>query len=222
MRTSPLLPPLLPLLPQAPAAAAGPFDWDNHGHHGRPEPGGIFKWASPYPADGTPPRGFSLACQAEATFHARRYTLGELRRPPPGGLLPYAEGIAATPGRAGYYPGAWGGNDAGGLGREVLVMEYRDVPAPVRGWVEEQQGRDWGDPRRWMFAVFERARVEEGGFVYDAAGAPPGETAVPVASDASVIPDEDKIVVFAAGAIYPILPLWVAEWSECEGGLCPN
>jgi hypothetical protein len=30
------------------------------------------------------------------------------------------------------------------------------------------------------------------------------------------VADKDKIVVFPAGAIYEILPLWVAQGSGCE------
>ena len=29
--------------------------------------------------------------------------------------------------------------------------------------------------------------------------------------------DKDKIILFAAGAIYETLPLWVAEAGECQG-----
>jgi hypothetical protein len=30
------------------------------------------------------------------------------------------------------------------------------------------------------------------------------------------VPDKDKIAVFPAGAMYEILPLWVAKGSGCE------
>jgi hypothetical protein len=33
------------------------------------------------------------------------------------------------------------------------------------------------------------------------------------------VADKDKIVVFAAGSIYEILPLWVSQGSGCESKL---
>lgn len=95
--------------------------------------------------------------------------------------------------------------------REILMMEYRDVPGPVRDWLDAQQAER--DPTKkkgksWLFSVYERPKRDAEG------------NAVPpkwVPAKGGDVPEEDKVLVFPAGAIYEILPLWVAEGNGCEG-----
>jgi hypothetical protein len=140
--------------------------------------------------------------------------------------------------------GSWDGVDHKGLDREVVVMEWRDVPEGVRGWIAEQQqegdestgnnGRRENE-KSWWFGVFEKPRTEGekvSGTVR--VGAPSVSTSrmseqggggegheekkkVEVGGEKREVKGEDdKIVVFPAGAAYEILPLWVAKGSGCE------
>lgn len=94
------------------------------------------------------------------------------------------------------YPGGWDGMDAHGYERELVKMEYRDVPVQVREWIENQEEAE--GPGKGLFGVFAKPGT--------------GETA-----SASV---EDKIVIFAPGALYETLPLWLVQDSGCEGMSC--
>ncbi|GAB1321082.1 hypothetical protein MFIFM68171_11292 [Madurella fahalii] len=202
-----------------------------------------FKWSRPFPDDGTDPGGFDVNCRAEGTFHGKLYKLKDLSENPPTGLSPWQDAIEIFL-RKREYMGSWDGVDHKGQDREVVMMEWVDVPGPVKHWIEEQQAdnRETND-NKWMFAVFEKPK-KEGDKVYTtvkpkvtaspaAAAAEPGqqqegqqeqvqtrmqEKPVQV-EDVPDIPDKDKIVVFPAGAIYEILPLWVSKGSKCERDL---
>ena len=90
-------------------------------------------------------------------------------------------------------------------------MKYSDVPIAVREWIEDNE-RTEDSALKGLFAVYNRA----------AEGARPKETVV-VAATPSPIPeserkaDEERVVIFAPGALYETLPLWVAEGSGCDG-----
>ncbi|KAF6825930.1 phenylacetaldoxime dehydratase [Colletotrichum musicola] len=151
-----------------------------------------FLWSDPFGAHPSPP-GFRARCEATATFRATQHVIREIHSPPPIGLAPWADAIRYFFGGR-PFPGGWNGVDPRGADREVVKMEYTDVPTPVREWITEQKKGE-GDSK-WLFGVYEKAR--DGGKV--------GGTAA----------EEDLVVLFAAGAVYEVLPLWVAGGSECE------
>lgn len=157
-----------------------------------------FKWQDPFDSHATPP-GFQTTCEATATFRATQHVLTDLHTPPPLGLQPWADAIKFFFGGR-PFPGAWEGVDALGVNREVIKMEYTDVPSAVKDWIEEQRKKPEGN--RFLFAVYDKPNAEGGKISRQAQR---GEGA-----------DENKIVLFAAGAIYEILPLWVAKTSGCE------
>lgn len=212
------------LLPFFTALARAAINWDVYEYGVVP----TFHWSNPIPSDGTDPGGFDVHCRATRTFHARLYKLKDLSESPPLGLAPWRRGIEDFLSRA-EYPGSWDGVDHKGLDREIVVMEWADVPTSVKQWLEEQQ-RDNVERRRWLFGVFEKPR-RDGESVR--VTATPRVTAASEASASSAVEgeaeqrggdteemekvsDEDKIMVFPAGAIYDILPLWVARGSGCD------
>jgi hypothetical protein len=85
-------------------------------------------------------------------------------------------------------------------------MNWLDVPVPVRKWVDAEEHHDRKEGMQgkwWMFGQFERpVTLRRHG---DSAGNGTG------------VQDGDKVLLFAPAAIYEMLPLWVAEGSECEG-----
>lgn len=76
-------------------------------------------------------------------------------------------------------------------------MEFKDVPVQVREWIAAQE--ESGGPGKGLFAVLDRNMEDE------------------KESEESTSKEEDKIVLFAPGAIYETLPLWLAQESGCEG-----
>lgn len=201
--SAPLLP--LALLLQA-VSAFQHLNWDLTEH-------GIqkgFKWHRPFPADGTDPGGFEVPCKHIVEFHAHQYRFSDIHKPFPDGLKAWAEVIEAIFEQK-YYPGGWDGADLRGKHRDLLMMEYKEIPEAVREWIKEQQKIDRHDDEkahlRERYAVFEKPKGEVLS-VWD--------TVAPTPSPGVVIKDEDKIVVFAPGALYDILPLWVAKGSPCE------
>lgn len=212
LRPAVLLPLALAQLFAAPALGA--INWDIYEHGVAPS----FKWSRPFPDDGTDPTNFHVNCRHAARFHARMYKLSDLADAPPAGLAPWRDAIEGFL-RNREYAGSWDGVDHKGLDRELVVMEWTDVPAEVRAWIEEQQ-RDVGgtNEERWLFGVFAKPK-EEGETVLGTVR--PRATAVPEGQEGDgekmpEVADKDKIVVFPAGAIYEILPLWVAKGSGCE------
>ncbi|KXX81382.1 hypothetical protein MMYC01_201265 [Madurella mycetomatis] len=190
-----------------------------------------FKWTRPFPDDGTDPGGFDVNCRAQGTFHGKLYKLKDLPENPPAGLSPWQEAIDVFLKKRDYM-GSWDGVDHKGQDREVVMMEWVDVPVTVRHWIEEQQADDREtNENKWMFAVLEKPK-KEGDKIYGTVK--PKATASPAATateqgqggqqeqvQAQVenvpdIPDKDKIVVFSAAAVYEILPLWVSKGSKCE------
>ncbi|KAL2155675.1 hypothetical protein VTH82DRAFT_417 [Thermothelomyces myriococcoides] len=244
---------LLPLLPLAlPQLAQAKINWDIFEYGVVPS----FKWSRPFPDDGTDPMGFTVHCRHSKTFHAKMYKLKDLSEEPPTGLAPWKVGIEDFL-RKRDYVGSWDGVDHKGQDREIVVMEWVDVPWEVKGWIEEQQ-RDPNqtNEKKWLFGVFEKPR-SPGEKVFRTAPLKPlptGSTSSDqqqqdrkqdqqnqqqqgkqqeqqqgqqqgqeqkreAAQNERDIPDEEKILVFPAGAIYEILPLWVAGGSGCERDL---
>lgn len=139
---------------------------------------------------------FDPACEASRTFSASEFQLHDLSEPEPKGLLPFRERLLAIFGQRNY-PGGWDGMDAHGYERNLLKMEYKDVPVQVREWIATQE--ESAGPGKGLFAVLDKSGKGE------------------KEDEASTLKDEDKTVLFAPGAIYETLPLWLAQDSECEG-----
>jgi hypothetical protein len=180
-----------------------------------------FKWIRSFPDDGTDPGGFHVHCKASANFKAKMYRLSDLPADPPQGLAPWHDGIEDFLGHIDYM-GSWDGVDHKGQDREIVVMEWVDVPEPVRNWIEEQQLDEREEnKKKWYFGVFEKPK-KEGEKIH--ATVKPRPTGTPVAGQeqAPVVADKDKIVVFPGAAAYEILPLWVSKGSNCERGCPPS
>jgi len=165
-----------------------------------------FKWADPFGSSKI--RKFSPSCDAEQTFRAREYLLDDLSADPPLGLSPWADALKKIfKGRP--YPGSWDGWDPHGYDRNLLMMEYSEVPVAVREWIEEQERTD-GDGKG-LFAVYEKPKDSQHKIQnvvkFPTKGMTPALRPL----------DKKKVVLFAPGAVYDLLPLWVAEGSSCKG-----
>lgn len=145
---------------------------------------------------------FDAACENTRTFSASEFQLHDLSTPEPAGLEPYSEALKGIFGGR-PYPGGWNGIDAHGYERNLLKMEYKDVPLKVKQWIEDQEKTE--GPGKGLFAVFDKP--DKGEVVKRTAD---------LGKDPRLV-DEKRNVVFAPGAIYETLPLWVAEDSGCEG-----
>ncbi|KAI1487102.1 hypothetical protein F5X96DRAFT_681508 [Biscogniauxia mediterranea] len=181
---------------------------------------GPFPWTNPFNRTS----GFASACIAAANFSANEYLLDDLPVAPPKGLGPYAAGLKrAFDGRR--YPGSWEGYEPVGIDRKMLEMGYADVPARVREWWVAQEAasgkEEAEDADRPVVAVFRRARQiqPEGVWVKETATVEPPRTSNLAGEGREEQVDAEKVVIFAPGVLYPILPLWVAEGSECESTL---
>ncbi|KAK3316916.1 hypothetical protein B0H66DRAFT_583330 [Apodospora peruviana] len=168
---------------------------------GKPTKMENWKWTDPFT------KKFDAACSAEKSFPATEYLLDDLSEKAPKGLVQYREALKKVFADR-EYPGSWDGIDPHGYDRNLLMMEYSAVPVPVREWIEDQERQD-SAKGKGLFAVYEK---------------PVGETeprhTVQVAATPSPIPaalrplDEKRVVIFAPGALYETLPLWVAESAE--------
>ncbi|KAK0623925.1 hypothetical protein B0T14DRAFT_582950 [Immersiella caudata] len=178
-----------------------------------------FKWMRSFPDDGTDPGGFHVHCKAAGNFKAKVYRLSDLPADPPTGLAPWHDAIEDFLGKT-EYPGSWDGVDHKGQDREIVVMEWVDVPEPVKNWIEEQQADERPEnKKKWLFGVFEKPKTE-GEKIYSTAK--PRPTGIVGGQDGQQVPvvaDKDKIVVFPGAAAYEILPLWVSKGSSCERAL---
>jgi hypothetical protein len=164
-----------------------------------------FKWTDPFA--NRKYKRFTPKCSVKQTFQAFEYELRDMGEEPPKGLAAFGDGLKKVF-RSREYPGGWGGWDKHRDDRSILMMEYFDMPVKVREWIEEQE-RDDGEGKG-LFAVFNKPAV--GNKVYNTVTPPAPEKA------AGLRPlDKKKLVFFAPGAMYDILPLWVAADSGCEG-----
>ncbi|WDK20862.1 hypothetical protein CGRA01v4_12151 [Colletotrichum graminicola] len=167
-----------------------------------------FPWRDPFAATADGSSAYAAVCEASATFPAAQYTLHDLFDKPPTGLFNYADGLKAFfSGRE--YPGGWAGLDRHMYDRNVLLMEYADVPPRARAWIEAQERRD-GDGKG-LFAVFDKPASAEDKVMERVVVPPEGEGDVDRALDGA------RVAIFAPGALYHVLPLFVADGSECEG-----
>ncbi|KAL1836254.1 hypothetical protein VTJ49DRAFT_5385 [Mycothermus thermophilus] len=125
-----------------------------------------FRWSRPFPDDGSEPMGFHIKCRNTASFKAKMYKLKDLAEEPPTGLAPWKEGIERFMAQRDY-AGSWDGVDHKDQDREIIVMEWTDVPESVRQWIEQQQRGDGLVPEhKWLFGVFRKPK-EEGEKIYN-------------------------------------------------------
>ncbi|KAJ9132493.1 Glucarate dehydratase [Coniochaeta hoffmannii] len=164
-----------------------------------------FKWSDPFSSSKI--RKFSPSCSAEKSFRAREYLLDDLSEDAPKGLSPWADALRKIfKGRP--YPGSWDGWDPHGYDRNLLMMEYAEVPVQVREWIEEQERTD--GEGKGLFAVYEKPK--------DAQHKIQNVVKFPAKDKAPALRplDKKRVVLFAPGALYDLLPLWVAEGSACK------
>jgi hypothetical protein len=177
-----------------------------------PRPGGNpakledFKWADPFSSRRM--KKFSADCSAEKTFSAREYLLDDLSEKLPNGLKPWSAALKKLfSGRA--YPGSWDGIDPHGYDRNLLMMEYSEVPIAVREWIEDQERND--GEGKGLFGVYDKPKESDDTIRNVVKFASPEMAA-------GLRPlDQKRVAIFAPGAVYDILPLWVAASSECKG-----
>ncbi|KAK7398242.1 hypothetical protein QQX98_012392 [Neonectria punicea] len=162
-----------------------------------------FEWKDPFSTDLL--SSFEPACESKASFKALEYTLHDLMEPPPNGLKPWSSGLKKVfAGRE--YPGSWVGMDRHLHDRSLMLMDYATLPITVREWIEEEERTD--GKGKALFAVFDKPKKEEDEV----------ESVVEFPSTDNIdrSHDEQRVAVFAPGALYGILPLWAAETSECK------
>ncbi|GKT60886.1 hypothetical protein ColTof4_01005 [Colletotrichum tofieldiae] len=165
-----------------------------------------FPWRDPFTSKTTD--AYASACESSKTFPATQYTLHDLFDKPPTGLFQYGDGLKAFfSGRE--YPGGWAGLDRHMYDRNVLMMEYADVPVRVREWIEEQERAD--GEGKGLFAVFDKPATDEEKVTE--------RVAVPDAARVDRGLDAKRVAIFAPGALYPVLPLFVADGSDCQAAL---
>jgi hypothetical protein len=174
---------------------------------GKPAKMDNWKWPNPFK---TPSTKFAPACTASRTFAAREFLLDDLALDPPTGLLPYRDALREVF-SARQYPGSWDGIDPHGYDRNLLTMKYDEMPLRVREWIEEEERTE--GKGKGLFAVYKVP--DEGTKVSDTVKVPEES---PVDEEWRER-DAERVAIFAPGALYEVLPLWVAEGSGCEGEL---
>ncbi|CAK7223754.1 hypothetical protein SBRCBS47491_005314 [Sporothrix bragantina] len=195
------------------------------GAHNEPPKGVVgptegFVWAEPF-HDHRLVHKLEPACSIERTFSADEFQLHDLYEHFPKGLWAFGDALKKIfSGRP--YPGGWDGLDPHMYERPLLYMNYTDMPIAVREWIEEgervpgeddeeesEEHKKMREARKNLFAVFERPTEPMTKVVKTVT---PPKTAAKAALLRPL--DAKRIVIFAPGALYDILPLWVAEEAE--------
>jgi hypothetical protein len=179
-----------------------------------------FKWNRPFPDDGTPPMGFETTCNVQHQLWAKQYKFKDFYG---ADLRPWGDKLTDFYTRR-PYPGHWDGVNEGGDDRDLLMMEWKDVPAAVRDWIETQMLNGRTDDKRWTYLVMPKPQNddEKVSVTVGASAIPtqsPGESMDVQREITPKLKDKDKVLFFIAGAIYDILPLWVAKNAKCESKL---
>ncbi|KAI9167287.1 Cruciform DNA-recognizing protein 1 [Paramyrothecium foliicola] len=165
-----------------------------------------FSWKNPFTTDAI--SAFEPTCEASGTFPAFEYSLHNLMERQPKGLYSWAKGLKSFfSGRE--YPGSWAGWDRHLHDRSILLMEYKDIPVEVREWIEDQDRSD--GEGKGLFAIFDKPKDEDEQLT--------ATVTFPKADEVDRTQDEQKVAIFAPGALYPVLPLWVAGSSSCKDKL---
>lgn len=157
-----------------------------------------FPWSNTMPADGGPLNGYET-CTSATYFNGTQYKVPDMRVAPPQGLQPWASIINGLF-TSRFYPGSWQGVNYKGDQRDLVVMEWRDVPQHAREWVLEQLRDEEMRLKRFLAVVRKSKdgeRVDE--------------------ESVEGIPDSERLLIIAPGELYNFLPLWVSQNSECEG-----
>jgi hypothetical protein len=190
----------------ASAHAVGPATPKEVRLEGKPEKMANWKWTNPF----TSPKHkkFTPTCATTRKFKAKEFQLDDLAVEAPLGLIAYRDALKQVFSTR-QYPGSWDGVDPHGYDRLLLLMAYPDMPLALREWIEEQERTD--GEGKGLFAVY--SKPVEGMRVVGTINVPK-ET--PVEKEWRAL-DEDRVVIFAPGALYEVLPLFVAEGSDCEG-----
>jgi hypothetical protein len=165
-----------------------------------------FSWKDPFQSEAI--SAFDATCESSGTFVAHEYRLQNLLERSPKGLWSWSKGLKAFF-KNREYPGSWAGWDRHLGDRSIIMMEYKDMPLEVREWIEEQD-RENGDGKG-LFAVFEKPK--------DADDQLTATVEFPKADEVDRAQDGQKVALFAPGALYPVLPLWVAGGSSCKDNL---
>lgn len=163
-----------------------------------------FKWKNIFQPSFGLHDSYDAVCTSKREFGGTSYTLHDLFTPQPKGLLNWAESLKQFLGGR-EYPGDWEGKDPHQYNRHILMMTYSDVPIAVREWIEFQaiQGTEAKD----LFLVYPMP-ANKNNKVREPINFKTGEI--------NRATDKEKVVLFAPGAVYDILPLWVAEDSDCK------
>ncbi|KAL2115340.1 hypothetical protein VTJ04DRAFT_9595 [Mycothermus thermophilus] len=191
------------------ASAIGPAGPIPPRLEGNPEKMANWRWKNPF--ENPHLSKFDVVCEVEATVPAREHLLDDLGEKGPNGLLLYRDALRSVFATR-QYPGAWDGIDPHGYDRLILTMHYVEMPLKVREWIEEQERSD--GPGKGLFAVYPIPSLP-GARAFNTIKVPK-ETPVPEEWRAR---DKGRIALFAPGALYEILPLFVAEGSKCEEAL---
>ncbi|KAK4205443.1 heterokaryon incompatibility protein-domain-containing protein [Triangularia verruculosa] len=170
---------------------------------GKPAPMPNWKWPNPFQSSRA--AKYEATCQVQRSFKAEEFKLDDLAQNPPLGLLPWRDALKDVFAER-EYPGGWDGIDNHGYDRNVLKMDYETVPLKVREWIEEQERKEL--PGQGLFALF--ARPAPGTRVFKQVPVP--EEPTPEFREK----DDRRVVIFAPGAIYESLPLWLGEDSGCD------
>lgn len=163
-----------------------------------------FAWRDPFALEAM--ATLEPACEVTKKFQVSEFTLNDLLVKAPQGLKPWASGLKKLFSER-EYPGGWAGIDVHGLEREILSMEYTDVPLELRKWIEEQERTEGAG--KGLFGVFDKPQTAN-----DTITEP---VTIPSADSVDRSLDEGRVAIFAPGAIYHVLPLWAAEDSNCKG-----
>jgi hypothetical protein len=164
-------------------------------------------WRFPNPFASPHHSKFTPRCDVQRTFEVDEYLLDDLAEKEPLGLLSYRDALKQVFATR-EYPGSWDGIDPHGYDRNLLAMRYDLVPRAVREWIEDQERTD--GKGKGLYAVYPAPLP--GARVMTTIKVP--ELPVPAEWRSR---DENRVAIFAPGAVYEILPLWVAEGSGCEG-----
>lgn len=165
-----------------------------------------FTWSDPFANEAI--SGFKVACEVERTFAASEFLLHDLYEDEPLGLWPYAGALRKFfIGRP--YPGSWDGMDPHQYDRSVLKMAYSALPVEVREWIETQEQTE--GKGKGLFAVYEKPQDTK------TQAKATADLSLPEKEPKARAQDDKRITIFAPGALYEILPLFVAGDSDCKG-----
>ncbi|KAK0662080.1 heterokaryon incompatibility protein-domain-containing protein [Cercophora samala] len=170
---------------------------------GKPAPMPNWKWPNPFQSSRA--EKYEATCQVQRSFKAEEFKLDDLAQNPPLGLLPWRDALKDVFAER-EYPGGWDGIDNHGYDRNILKMDYETVPLKVREWIEEQERKQL--PGSGLYALF--ARPAPGTRVFKQVPVPKEPT--PEFREK----DDRRVLIFAPGAIYENLPLWLGEDSGCD------